>query len=476
MSAPLTLRSDALSVIACLNLILSFLGRLLLLTMWGRNMATKRQKKKAAKKRDMILEIFEKENVSKDIKDEIAELIKCKQSLAWSGYAFTPPGSLFEEIVKRFEKDTDLDLALPFFISLSMLATILIKRNIKIEISGRETEPTIWLQLLCDSGSGKTFCLNEIKKSIGHALDQKGIKLDNKEKFEDSLLWEPNAVSTAQFMHEWAGRVDKDGNTIEIEHNRRLMLVDEASDFFEQLKNKKGLLYPMYRNILAAYSHEKIEYATASNGKITVEKPVVNFLGLATPERFIEGISQNDIEGGFYYRFAMLISAEQRSMEGHAIYPFGILDGVEEKWKEILASIVHQTYVVSDSAIKYFCEKFDEEARNNSNMPRAYIRRMSWLTHKIAFVYHLVLGYGSCKEIGVESYRWAERLIAAFQNTAAEIIHRKMNTESVQTIQDVQRLINRRKEKGLETTPRDIVLGTKIATKEAELYHRILNR
>lgn len=438
-------------------------------------MATKRQKKKAAKKRDMILEIFDKENVSKEIKDEIAELIKCKQNTTWSGYAFTPPGSLFEEIVKRFEKDTDLDLSLPFFISLSMLATILIKKGVKIEIAGRETEPTFWLQLLCDSGAGKTFCLNEIKKSIGHALDQNGVKLDNKkEKFEDSLLWEPNAISVAQFMHEWAGRVDKDGNTIEIEHNRRLMLVDEASDFFEQLKNKKGLLYPMYRNILAAYSHEKIEYATASNGKITVEKPVVNFLGLATPERFIEGISQNDIEGGFYYRFAMLISAEQRSMKGHAIYPSGILDGIEENWKQILTSIVHQTYIVSNDALKYFCDRFDENVSDN-NMPRAYIRRMSWLTHKIALIYHLLLGHGLEKEIGIESYRWSERLIAAFQNTASDIIHRKMNTESVQTIGDVQRLINRRKEKGLETTPRDIVLGTKIATKEAELYYRILN-
>lgn len=434
-------------------------------------MATKRQKKKMSKKRDMILSILYNPDVEQTEKDVIMSLITHKPDNTWSGQAYTPPGTILDKIVRRFERDTDVDLSLPFFITMQLIAGILIKRGVTVSVEGNDTEPAIWVNLLCDSGSCKTFCLGKIKKSLKQGLENAGgIQLDALS--ADDLIWEPAAVSVAQFMREWAGFEDDKGREIEKCHNRSIMVVDEATDFFESIKNPKGNLYAMYKNFLMAYSHETISYNTASNGKIEIEKPVICFLGLATPGRFIDNISEADIEGGFYYRFGIIVSNEQRPMVGHAIYPNAILDGIDKEWKHLVQSISHRQYIVSDKAIQYFKDSFDAAAEN-TNFPRAFIRRMSWMKHKFALIYHLVTGHGNEKEIGDESYMWADRLMSVFSTTAAGIIHEKMDAESVQMLKTVERLIERRAENGKETTARDIVMSTKIPTKEAELYLRI---
>ena len=434
----------------------------------------KKRRGNSAEKKDIIMQFLADPAANPSDKEIICELLHLTSEVEeWTGKGYTPPGSLLDKIVRRFEKHTDVSLDLPFFIALLLLSGILVRDGVTVSIQGNKTEIAIWLNLLCDSGAGKSYCLGKILESL-----QKGIARMNKPWSAKSLIWGGGAKSTAQFMREWAGYTNKDGEVLEESRNRSIMIIDEATDFFSDIKNPKSLRHDMYAHLLMAYGHESISHNTVSGGKITVEHPVISFLGLATPERFIDQISEADIEGGFYYRWANKRGDASRSMVGHAIYPNNILDGIEEEWKKLVESIAHQEYIVSDAAIEHFKQSFDAMVSDESGkrMPRAYIRRTSWLHHKLALLYHLLLGCGGQREIGVEPYLWAERLSKTFTDTAAEIIQEKMHTESRQLLARVEKLIARRAENGQDTTARDIVVNTKISTRDAELYLKIARK
>ena len=304
---------------------------------------------------------------------------------------------------------------------MSLTAGILVKDEIVLNLDGRIIEPTIWINLLCESGACKSFTLREIKTSL-----QDGITNLDKQWTADDLIWIPGAQSTAAFMSEWAG-IEKDGKIVEKSRNRSIMVVDEATDFFRAIKNHKSHLAGMYRHFLTAYGHDSIEHKTVGRGSLHIQHPVICFLGLATPGRFIEQITEEDIEGGFYYRWCNKIDDEEKRPMP-PIYPSDLLAGIADGWKALIKSICHREYIVSPEAIEHFKKAFDELAAQESDtLPRPYIRRMTWRLHTLALIYHIFLGRGEQRKIGTEPYEWAWRLLYRFTDTASRIIRDKMH-------------------------------------------------
>jgi len=440
------------------------------------------KKKRKQQKHQMdarLRAVLDSKVIDQGEKQAVAQLLLMdSEQKPWNGQRYTPPGSIVEKIVDRFARYTEAPLELAFAMCLQFLAAILIGKGVTVTIQGNVVELTIWLVVLAESGAGKTLLEDNIRKSLQRAL----AGLDEKIKPAE-LLWDLAAKSTSQWMFEWAGGEIKDakGEVVGVEpsRNRSTIIVDEASDFFKNLKNPRGHLYDMYKNLLDAYSHRRIGHNTRGGGKLEVERPVVGFLGMATPGRFCEQITEADIEGGFFWRFALLLAGERRSMIGKAIFPGDMLDGIEQSWADLLKSIVHQTYVASPKSLEKFRNTFDAlavQSERDGSFPAAYVRRISWIVHRLALLYHLLLGKGSVQEIDTEDYEWAERLLAEFNRSTSWVLKQVFDSESVKMLQRTERLIATRRAKGLATNERDVINNVRgLSTRDARDYLRLAN-
>ena len=440
------------------------------------------KKKRKQQKHQMdarLRTVLDSKLIDQGEKQAVAQLLLMdSEPKPWDGQRYTPPGSIVEKIVARLARYTEAPLELAFAMTLQFIAAMLIRMGILIDVQGNMVELTVWLVVLAESGAGKTLLEDNIRKSLQRAL----AGLDEKIKPEE-LLWDLAAKSTSQWMFEWAGGEIKDakGEVVGVEpsRNRTTIIMDEATDFFKNLKNPKGHLHDMYKNLLDAYSHRKIAHNTRGGGKLEVEHPVVGFLGMATPGRFCEQISEQDIEGGFFWRFALLLAGEKRSLFGKAIFPGDMMDGIEDAWTDLLKSISHETYVVSAKALEKFRSMFDTlvvQSERDNAFPSAYVRRVSWLVHRLALLYHLLLGKGGVQEIDVEDYDWAERLLAEFNRSTSWVLKQTFSSESVKMLRQVEELIVTRRAKGKSTTERDAINCIRgLCTRDARDYLRLAN-
>jgi len=438
--------------------------------------STKRIKKKRQQMDRKLKAVLDSTTVEKEDKQAISQLLlmdpKVKQ---WDGQRYTPPGSVLAEIVSRFEQYTEAPLEIAFAMTLQFLATILIRKGVTVCAAGNMIEVAIWLIVLAESGASKSLIQNHIKRSLEAALKM----LADEIKPED-LFWDA-PQTTAEFMYEWAGKEEKDHKgkvtNVQPSMNRRTLIVDEATDFFIGLKDPKGFLYGMYRNFLLAYSHEKITHNTRGGGKLEIPYPVIGFLGMATPGRFCKQVTEKDIEGGFFWRWAILRAGERRSMIGKAIFPSDMLSGIEKTWEILIKSIKHKTYIVSDMALEKFKTMFDDlaiKSERDNEFPGAYVRRISWTLHTLALLYHIILGRGAEQIICPEAYEWVERLLPEFNASVSLVLQQVFGSETVGTLQKVDRLIRSRAARGLPTTARDVVYSLRIPTKDARDFLQLV--
>jgi len=441
-------------------------------------MARKRQKKKHEMDKRLVA-IALSDKLSPGDKRALAEALLHSPEPAWAGQSFTPPGTILDEVVKRFEKYTEFPLELPFLITLLLVATVMLQKNITFRRKGRVHELAIWLVLLASSGAGKSFCAEEILKTLIKALSELGLGSEFFAKAIKDIIWNAGGCkSTAQWMVEWAGETiyNKNGDIIDEtpSHNRSLALVDEVAFVFRDIKDPKHSLFGMYRNFLLAYAHEEIMHKTRSGGKLIVPKPAINFLGLGTPKTFLKQISEEDIENGFFWRWGIVIASEPRDMYGKCDYPEDMLDGIDELWKNLILSIKHQQYVASPEAIAYCEEIFNAmvvKSRGNEYIPRTFVRRVAWLLHKLAAVFHIVLGHGEEQYVGAPPYQWAERLLVVFTESVSVSLREVFEPESLRMLERIAGLVERRSAKGLATNARDAMRNIDgLNGKDAQLY------
>ena len=89
----------------------------------------------------------------------------------WDGYSLIPPGSVLDNVVRKFERRTDIALELPFILTMQLLLTHLVRRNIRVKITSIEKplECDIFIIAVADSCSGKTFTKDIILNAMGDA-------------------------------------------------------------------------------------------------------------------------------------------------------------------------------------------------------------------------------------------------------------------------------------------------------------------
>lgn len=441
----------------------------------SRKLATKTtsKKRKIKKTTGMIFSFLDNPKVKQEDKDYIraclAQALNLKQTPhGWDGYKYCPAGSVIDEIVSRFERYCTAPLELPFLMTMTLFSAILIRKNVVLNLDGNKVRMDIWVTALGESGACKSFSL----KKIAAVLKEGG--------FNQDLIWEPSAISHLVMMQELAGTLDRHGNVVEPSKNMSVLTIDEATDFFLSLKDPRHPLHGMYQVFLKIFSNDKVGYKSKAAGNIEIDDPIISMLCLATPKRFIEQISESDMEGGFFYRWCHMICSAPLAMTKKEIFPSTMLNGIAEKVKLLINSIEHQEYVLEGDARRYFSEIYERivaptDAREKGAMPQSYIRRSMWVIHKFALLYHLFLGKGAEKQICVEAYHWAERLTDAFQATAAQIILEKTGTEEQCILRRVDELVKKRRVEGKDTTPRDLVNNLRIKTAEARMYLEFAN-
>src|ERR1035437_8372760 len=77
-----------------------------------------------------------------------------------------PPGSLLEQIYNVFLATTDIPSEIPVFAALHYISALLLQRDVVIEFADDTTRPDIWSVCLAESGAGKTYAQNKIKRAL----------------------------------------------------------------------------------------------------------------------------------------------------------------------------------------------------------------------------------------------------------------------------------------------------------------------
>lgn len=340
-------------------------------------------------------------------------------------------------MINVFEKKSDISLELPFFMTIQLLLTHLIQKNVAMSIDGigDKIELDAWVVLLAASGSSKTLT----KKTVINAL---GIN--------DSLIWDTKAVSTAAFIEELCGNGESPSN------NRKMLMIDEFSEWFSKVRDSSGPMGDIYRVMLQMHDNESVGRKN-TRGEWNCEKPVVSLFGLAPIKTFVDEVPEKDMFSGLMFRLSVVIAErdESRPMSKFPIYK---LDLKTSRLKRMLKSISHGEYIVTSTVQKTYNKIFkDVVGKSETDMDAGFLRRVMWRMHKYALAYHIILGDGGKKEISAAAYAWAGRLTERMISDHAVLVH-EMAHDLKRAMLKVEKLVEKH---GRGISTRDIIAGVR---------------
>lgn len=378
----------------------------------------------------------------------------------WGGYQYVPPGSVLETIIREFEKKSHGPLEIPLFVTLEILATILLQKKAQLRIKGVDSplEPMLWIFLLADSGSMKSMTFREILKWSGF----------NKEE----LLWSLNAIAgPAAFMKELAGCEESENGPAVLSKNRHLAVIEEAGEFRKKMTGAQGPLAELVSYFLMLYDHEDL-CRTTKRDSIGIKEPAINLIGFSVPEPFIEGITAEEMVSGFMQRHS-IIFAEPADRKRHPIIQLNLKRTAKE-WKKLLASIVHQEYQTGSTAVKAFNKVYHRLMKDfGQKVPDSFSLRIMWTCHTYALLYHILLGHGAGKEICPQAYAYAERITRRALADMAKAFSLTLHSETYKKIMKAEALKERQ---GGKLSARDIYRHIRnINIREAEHILKIIN-
>lgn len=379
---------------------------------------------------------------------------------SWGGYQHVPPGSLLETIIHEFERKSHAPLEIPLFVTLQIVATILLQKQVTIRIKGVDSaiDPQLWIFLLAESGSMKSMTFREI-------LKWSGLK-------KEDLLWNLNAIAgPAAFVQELAGCEESEAGPAVPSKNRHLAVIEEAGEFRKKMTNAQGPLAELASYFLMIYDHEEIKRTTKKDS-IGIKEPILNILGFSVPQPFIEGITAEEMVSGFMQRHS-IIFAEQSNRKRHPIIQLNLKRTATE-WKRLLDSTQHKEYQVSSLALKAFKRGYQRLMDRFSNdIPDSFSLRIMWTCHTYALIYHILLGGGKEETITPQAYAYAERMTSRALADMARAFGLTLHSEVYKKIQKVEALKERL---GRTPTAREIYRNFRdINAKEAEYILKIIN-
>ena len=355
----------------------------------------------------------------------------------WKGVIAVPPGSILEDICLEWQEKTNIPLEIPFHTFLSLLAGYLVEKNVNVSVDGKIVSPDFWTIILGSSGSGKTWTKKELKEIV-----------------QAEEISATGAAGAAAWLQSLAAKP------------RGLWVRDEFLQFLKQLE-QVGPMAEVKDYLLRVFDNETITRKTKRD-EIVVERPALVILGFNVFETFVRSMSLESLTHGFAQRFGYVVAKEdpKRPWEEYPMWkiPPDSKTSWQDRWNDIRGKIIN-TYEAGDSGLESFKRTF----RNltGSDIPESFYRRVLWKAHKYALLYH-VLRNPEEQIVDEEDYGWASRLIGLELSHAAEVLEKAGLSDLAYSLDAVESLVKRLKEKDEPVTVRAIVRGTRAVRNVAE--------
>lgn len=352
-------------------------------------------KKKAVKKRGRpsqfelpFMDTFD--SLTEEGQNYVAAILTLESREAWHGQAAVPPGSILEDVLRTFERHTDIPLELPFLGWMTYLSGFLCAQDMKIKINeSQEITPKIWNVALAPSGAGKTFAVNRVRKQMTAVPEMEnagsGVALIQAIQRTPKGVW---------FRDEFG----------------QLLKSMQTQPHMEKAKDV----------LLNAYSGDAIEHITKKES-IRVEEHAFSILGITVGDTFLEQVGAESLIDGFAQRFNYLY-AERDPNRPITDYPIYFDDRkmtredtrrakrIEKGMAELMArdDLRGTVLTLSDDAMDIFTEVFQDNFKNA--LPESFYRRSMFTMFAYAAIYHIVLDKRGT-EIGNQAMAYAARLV-----------------------------------------------------------------
>ena len=349
------------------------------------------EKKKRGRPKQMSLPFMDEWNgMSEDGQDAIAAILGLQSREAWHGQPAVPPGSILEDVLRHFERNTNIPLEIPFIAVMSFLSGWLCFQNVKVKIGQKQTvAPKLWSVVLAQSSSGKTFALNKVHSSMKTV----------------PRLHSPN--SSVKFIE----MIEKTPKGVWIR--------DEIGQLLQSIQTQSHM-EGIKDTLLAAYSGDAIEYNTKKQS-IYIDDHAFSILGLNVSDTFLEKVGAESLVDGFAQRFNYFFADKDknRPAEQFPIYFDETVmkredkrreDRIDRECEKILSrdDLTDATLTLTPDAIDVFKDVFVDNF--GEDLPESFFRRVMMSMFSYSAVYHLLLDKRG-HEIGNEAMAYAARVV-----------------------------------------------------------------
>jgi len=331
-----------------------------------------------------------------------AHALKTIERSKWRGDAYLPPASPISDVCEAFRQHTDQPLDISFHTFLCFLAAHLQNQQVVVECRGQKNiTPEIWTIILAPSGSGKTYASDRIANGAPILPNIGGIR-SGAALFES--LKDNEAKGVANFYY-----------------------ADEVAQPWRQMEQDGHPMQEVREILLISYGGGKLIRKTVKHGEQIVNESKTVFLGLNVAETFISILQIGSMLDGSGQRFGWCISEldSDRPLSDYPRYDDETIDKACRKaWASIAATTLHARYIYTDEAVQTYDDAFKALSYNagpDAALTASFYRRVLQRTHKLALLYHILLGdeTPTTTHIDVE---WALRLAKAHIADTAKLI------------------------------------------------------
>lgn len=364
-----------------------------------------------------------------------ANVVSAFEKKNWEGDKVVPPGTPLFDLLEAFRRHTDLPLSLSMHSFLFYLSTWLLDQKVTVFCDGQTITPELWTIVLSPSGSGKTYSLDRIRISAPTQATIQGVR--SGAAFFDALLG-----------NEVAGRPNA-------------MLVDEVGQLVQQIEQKGSPLADLKGYLLEAYGGNSISHQTVKGGDRMVANTTMTFLGLNVDSTMWNILTPTSFLDGFCQRFAFVIAERdaERHFTDYPRYNNQQIDAVVAKaWATLTAIPPLKTYTYSPEAIAEYDRRFKEyglDIERDGVVNVSFFRRLLQRAHRLALMYHIILGKAAIPQIDVIDVAWAMRLTEWHLRDISKAIIAKSG-KAGQVLQFVQGQNDRCVAEGRTLTAREI--------------------
>jgi hypothetical protein len=357
----------------------------------------------------------------------IRQLLKYGRLLDDNDYQvkyLTPNDTFIKTVTNLFSEHTDIPVKMALFVALAHVSAYLLQSGVKLEMDGSTATPDIWLALLAQSGSGKTFT-NQFLQKIAPVR-----------RF-------PGSSTAAKFMMDLA------------ENNKSFWHADEFGLFLDNIENRESH-QEIKEYLLKLYDGDTLRRRTKSD-PIEIEDPALTIVGTTVIGTFKEYLSPDMLLGGFAQRFQYVVADEQR--EPVPIYTINrpeVLEAGRKSWNRVCSLPLRQLYRVTPHALRAFEERY-LHLFSPGETDASFFRRVMWRAPRYALLYHVLLRKRAA-EIDAEDMEWGLRVAELHLADFGKVMNLFDMNRLATVISNAERCRDQiRKQHGREITARDLI-------------------